>query len=385
MKRDLLTGVAALALASLLTCAAQAQIAISANDGKAGIDDGKSIVNQNPQADYITIFDLGQKPPKVIGEVMNVPASVVGPPQSVAIAKDASFAIVTGAFKVDPADPKKVVPDNKVTVIDLKAKPAAVIATLEAGLGATGVSINPAGTLALVCNRNEGTVSVFKLAGNKLTAAGKISLGDAKSGPSHAAFTPDGKMAIVTRDGDHRVSILKVDGDNVTDTKQTMTGGFRPYSLEMSPKGDIAVFGNQGGGTGDNDVINVVDLKSNPPRVVDTVSVGPTPEGVAMSPTGKYVAVTVMNNTNKAKSFPFYNDFGLLRIYGINGAKLSHVADGKVGHWCQGAVWSKDEKQLVVQCMVEKDLEIFSFDGKSLKRNGEIKLKAGGAGLRAQQ
>jgi DNA-binding beta-propeller fold protein YncE len=385
MKRDLLTGVAALALASLLTCTAQAQIAISANDGKAGIDDGKSIVNQNPQADYITIFDLGQKPPKVIGEVMNVPASVVGPPQSVAIAKDASFAIVTGAFKVDPADPKKVVPDNKVTVIDLKAKPAAVIATLEAGLGATGVSINPAGTLALVCNRNEGTVSVFKLAGNKLTAAGKISLGDAKSGPSHAAFTPDGKMAIVTRDGDHRVSILKVDGDNVTDTKQTMTGGFRPYSLEMSPKGDIAVFGNQGGGTGDNDVINVVDLKSNPPRVVDTVSVGPTPEGVAMSPTGKYVAVTVMNNTNKAKSFPFYNDFGLLRIYGINGAKLSHVADGKVGHWCQGAVWSKDEKQLVVQCMVEKDLEIFSFDGKSLKRNGEIKLKAGGAGLRAQQ
>ena len=385
MKRDLLTGAAALALASFLTCAAEAQIAISANDGKAGLDDGKSIVNQNPQADYITIFDLGQKPPKVIGEVMNVPTSVVGPPQSVAIAKDASFAIVTGAFKVDPADPKKVVPDNKVTVIDLKAKPAAVIATLEAGLGATGVSINPAGTLALVCNRNEGTVSVFKLAGNKLTAAGKISLGDAKSGPSHAAFTPDGKMAIVTRDGDHRVSILKVDGDNVTDTKQTMTGGFRPYSLEMSPKGDIAVFGNQGGGTGDNDVINVVDLKSNPPRVVDTVSVGPTPEGVAMSPSGKYVAVTVMNNTNKAKSFPFYNDFGLLRIYGINGAKLSHVADGKVGHWCQGAVWSRDEKQLVVQCMVEKDLEVFSFDGKSLKRSGEIKLKAGGAGLRAQQ
>ncbi len=385
MKRHFLTGAAALALASFLSCAAEAQIAISANDGKAGINDGKSIVIQNPHADYITIFDLGQKPPKVIGEVMNVPSSVVGPPQSVAISKDASFAIVTGAFKVDPADSNKVVPDNKVTVIDLKAKPAAVIATLEAGPGATGVSINPAGTVALVCNRSEGTVSVFKIAGNKLTAAGKISLGDAKSGPSHAAFTPDGKMAIVTRDGDHRVSILKVDGDAVTDTKQTMTGGFRPYSLEMSPKGDIAVFGNQGGGTGDNDVINVVDLKSNPPRVVDTISVGPTPEGVAMSPSGNYVAVTVMNNTNKAKAFPFYNDFGLLRIYSVKGTKLTHVTDGKVGHWCQGAVWSKDEKQLVVQCMVEKDLEVFGFDGKSLKRNGEIKLKAGGAGLRAQQ
>jgi 6-phosphogluconolactonase (cycloisomerase 2 family) len=385
MKRRFLAGACAPVLLPFLLGAASAQIAISANDGKAGIDDGKSIVNQNPHPDYITIFDLGQKPPKVIGEVMNVPASVVGPPQSVAIAKDASFAIVTGAFKVDPADPKKVVPDNKVTVIDLKAKPAAVIATLEAGPGATGVSINPAGTLALVCNRGEGTVSIFKISGNKLTAAGKLQLGGEKSGPSHAAFTPDGKMAIVTRDGDHRVSILKVDGDNVTDTKHTMTGGFRPYSLEMSPKGDIAVFGNQGGGTGDDDVINVVDLKSNPPRVIDTISVGPTPEGVAMSPTGKYVAVTVMNNTNKAKAFPFYRDNGILRIYSINGKKLTHVTDGKVGHWCQGAVWSRDEKQIVVQCMVEKDLESFSFDGKSLKRNGEIKLKAGGAGMRAQQ
>jgi DNA-binding beta-propeller fold protein YncE len=385
MKRHFLAGAAALVLIPFFASAASAQIAISANDGKAGLDDGKSIVNQNPHADYITIFDLGQKPPKVIGEVMNVPSSVVGPPQSVAISKDASFAIVTGAFKVDPADSTKAIPDNKVTVIDLKAKPAAISATLEAGLGATGVSINPAGTLALVCNRNEGTVSIFKISGSTLMPAGKMQLGDAKSGPSHAAFTPDGKMAIVTRDGDHKVSILKVDGDNITDTKHTMTGGFRPYSLEMSPKGDIAVFGNQGGGTGDDDVINVVDLKSNPPHVIDTISVGPTPEGVAMSPKGNFIAVTVMNNSNKPKAFPFYHDNGILKVYSINGKKLAKVAEAPVGHWCQGAVWSRDEKQIVVQCMVEKDLEVFQFTGDSLKRNGEIKLKTGGAGMRAQQ
>lgn len=385
MKRHFLAGAAALALIPFFASASSAQIAISANDGKAGINDGKGITNQNPHSDYITIFDLGQKPPKVIGEVMNVPSSVVGPPQSVAISKDASFALVSGATKVDPADSNKTIFDNKLTVIDLKAKPIAAIATLEAGLGATGVSINPAQTLALVCNRNEGTVSIFKISGKTLTPAGKISLGGEKSGPSHVAFTPDGKMAIVTRDGDHKVSILKVDGDNVTDTKHTMTGAFRPYSLEISPKGDMAVFGNQGGGTGDDDVINVVDLKSNPPHIVDTVSVGPTPEGVGMSPTGKYVAVTVMNSSNKPKAFPFYKDFGILRIYGINGTKLTHVADTHVGHWCQGVVWSKDEKQLVVQCMVEKELEVFSFDGKTLKRNGEIKLKAGGAGMRAAQ
>src|SRR5262249_57903455 len=121
---------------------------------------------------------------------------------------------VTGAFKVDPADPKKVVPDNRLSVIDLKGKPPTVIDTLEAGLGAAGVSINNAGTLALVANRSEGTISVFTISGNKLTPAGKIALSDPKSGPSHVAFPPDRQSALVTPGGDHRISILSFDRDH---------------------------------------------------------------------------------------------------------------------------------------------------------------------------
>jgi hypothetical protein len=33
-------------------------------------------------------------------------------PQSVAAAKDESFALVTAAMTVDPADPKKITPDD---------------------------------------------------------------------------------------------------------------------------------------------------------------------------------------------------------------------------------------------------------------------------------
>ena len=132
-------------------------------------------------------------------------------------------------------------------MIDLKTKPPVVIATHEAELCAAGVSINNASTLALVANRSEGTVSVFTITGNNLTPSRKIRLGDSKSGPSHVAFTPDGKSALVTCDGDHRVSILSVDG-KVEDTKKFMVGGVRPYSLEISSKGDVAVFTNQGGG-----------------------------------------------------------------------------------------------------------------------------------------
>lgn len=377
---------ALLALAALpfLSSGLSAQIAVSANDNKVVNVDGTNTFPPNPPPDTVTILDLSVSPPKVLGEV-NAPSSVVGPPQNVAIARDESIALVASAMKTDPADPKKQVPDDRVSVIDLKASPPAVIATLQAGLGASGASINRDGTLALVANRNEGTVSVFTVSGKTFTPAGKIQLGDAKSGPSHVAFTPDGKRALVTRDGDHRISVLSVDGSKVEDSKRFMVGGFRPYSLEISSKGDVAVFGNQGGGQGDSDVINVVDLKANPPRIADTISVGQTPEGVGMSPDGSYVAVTVMNGSQRAKNHPAFNDHGLVKVFKIEGTKLTAAAEAKVGRWCQGAVWSRDGKTLVVQCMVEKELQVFSFDGKELKRTGAITVSGGPAGIRTAE
>ncbi len=379
------TGLAvALVTLPLLSFSAAAQLAVSANDNKVVNVGGVIQVVQNPPADTVTIVDLGVSPPRVVGEV-NAPSSVVGPPQNVAVAPDESFALVAGPVKIDPADPKKTVPDNKLTVIDLKAKPPVVIATLEAGMGASGVSINRASTLALVANRAEGTVSIFTVSGKMLTPAGKIQLGDAKSGPSHAVFTPDGKMVLVTRDGDHKISVLSVDGSKVEDTKHYMVGGIRPYAIDISSKGDVAVFVNQGGGQGDTDAINVIDLKMNPPRIVDTISVGQIPEGVAISPDGSHAAVTIQNGSQRPKSHKAFNDFGLVKVFRINGTKLTLAAEAKVGHWGQGVVWSKDGKTLLVQSMIEKELEVLSFDGKELKKTGAIKVNGGPAGIRTAQ
>src|ERR1043166_8646279 len=96
---------------------AQGQIAVSANDGKIALVDGQNTVPPNPAPDTVTIVDIGVSPPKILGEV-KAPTSVVGPPQSVAVSRDESFALVTGAMKLDPADPKKLVPDDKLSVID---------------------------------------------------------------------------------------------------------------------------------------------------------------------------------------------------------------------------------------------------------------------------
>src|SRR5262249_45004520 len=250
-------------------------------------------------------------------------------------------------------DPKKQVPDNRLSVIDLKAKPPAVIATLEAGLGATGAAIKPAGTLAVGGNRNQRTASNFSISGNKLNAPRKNDVGDPKSGPSAVAFTPDGKTVLVTRDGDHRISVLSVEGSTVTDTKRIMTGGHRPYAVQVSPKGDIAVIGNQGANAGDIMPVNVVDLKGKAPRIVNTVDVGQYVEGLAFSNDGGYLAVIPQNGSNLAASHPFYNDHGLLVVFRVNGTTLTKVAEVKIGQWPQGVAWSRDGKTLVAQSMVD--------------------------------
>jgi DNA-binding beta-propeller fold protein YncE len=358
---------------------ASAQLAVSSNDTKVINVDGEIV--ENPEPDNVTIIDLGISPPKVVGQV-NAPGSVVGPPQSVAVAPDESIALVAASTKIDPSDPKKTVPDNRLSVIDLKASPPTVIATLALGVSPAGVSFSPDGKLVLVTNRGDGTVSILTVNGKTLTPTGTIQLGDAKSGPSHVAFLPDGKRALVTRDGDHRISVLSVDGSKVEDTKAYMVAGIRPYSISISSKGDLAVLTNQGGGQGDTDTISVIDLKKNPPRIVETHTVGQIPEGATFSPDGSHVAVTIQNGSNKPKSHQSYNDHGVVMVYRVEGSKLILAAEAKAGAWGQGVVWSRDGKTLLVQSMLDKALDVLSFDGKSLKVTGQIKVPGGPAGIR---
>jgi DNA-binding beta-propeller fold protein YncE len=302
---------------------------------------------------------------------------------SVAITPDQGLALISSAMKIDPADPTKQVPNNRLSVVDLRASPPAVIATLETGKGPAGLSINRQGTLALVANRSEGTVSVFTIQGKTVAPAGSVRLGDEKSGPSQVAITPAGRRALVTRDGDNFISILSIDGTKVEHTKRDLTAGMRPYGLDISADGSVAVVANIGRGSGDNDTVSVIDLKAQPPRVVETVVVGQTPEGLVLSPDGRLCAVVVMNGSNKPRESPFYAANGKLLLYRVEGTKLVPAAAAWIGHWSQGIAFSADSRTILVQNMVEKDIQVFRWDGSTLQDTGQrIKTNGGPAGIR---
>jgi len=379
------TAVGACALA-LTACAGQEPasdsrgwLAVSANDNKAVLRDGVTTVVPNAAPDTVALIDLRASPPAVIAEI-EAPASVVGPPTSVAIAPDESIALVGAAMRLAG---DRQVPNNKISVIDLRANPPRVIAILQAGAGVAGISINRGGTLALAANRNEGTVSVFTINGRNVTPAGKVAVGEAKSGPSHVAITPDGKTALVTRDGDNRISVLSIDGTDVQYTKRDIYAGQRPYGIDICAPGSIAVVANIGAGQGDADTISVIDLDAKPPRVIDTLTVGQTPEGIACSPNGRKVAVVAMSGSNKPQSSPFYRANGRVVLFNVDGKKLTPAGEADTGNWSQGAAFSPDGRKLLVQNMVQKNIFVYEVGSSSVRDTGQrIPLGGGPAGIR---
>ena len=370
------------ALLVLTGSVARAEIAVSANDAKPALTDGVVSVDPNRVPDNIVVLDMKGPMPRVIAEVDNVPTSVVGPPSSVAITPDESLALVSASTKVDPNNPTKFTSDRTLTVIDLKANPPAVIATLQAGAGASGISINRQGTLALVANRDDGTVSIFTIAGKTVTPAGTLDTGNPKAGPNHAAISPDGKFALLTRFGDHMTSVLSIEGSKVELTKRNIFAGLAPDAIEIAPDGTWAVMASIGMGQGDADTISLIDLTLNPPRVVDTVSVGQSPEHLTISRDGKWIAVSVQNGSNRARASGFSNPNGLVQIYTVRDRKLVKVAEAPQGGWPQGVAFSNDGKTLLAGNMTQHSVWVYSFDGRTLQKKGEIPMKGGSAGLR---
>jgi DNA-binding beta-propeller fold protein YncE len=365
-----------------LVSIATAQLAVSANDNKLMLVNGTATVVQNPPPDTVAIIDLKPFPPKLLAEI-DVPTSVVGPPLSVALTPDEGLALVTAAMKINPNDATKQIPNNQLSVIDLKSSPPKVIATLETGKGPAGLSITRQGDLALVANRAEGTVSIFGIKGKEVTSLGAVKVGDEKAGVSHVAISPDGKSALVTRDGDNLISVLSIDGAKVEYTKRDMSAGMRPYGAAISATGTMAVVANIGRGSGDADTISVIDMTVKPVRVVDTITVGQTPEGIMLSPDGKLCAVVIMNGSNKAKESPFYADHGKLLLYRVEGLQLTKLSETPIGHWSQGIVFSADSQYLLVQNMVEKNLMIFKVINNRLEDTGQrLQMKGGPAAIR---
>lgn len=367
-----------LLLLAMCAAPATAEIAVSANDGKQVLVNGQQVVPAPRAPDSVSIIDFGWGKVRTIATIA-VPTSIIGPPASVAVTPDGSYAVVTSARRVTQ-DGAGIEPDDIVSVVDLRRAVVASSVRVGAGAGPAGVAIDPSGSRVLVANRAGHTVSLFALARGALTPLFTLPLGPGSS-PAQPMFFAGGRRALVARDGDHQISVLAIEGDRLRLEGPGLRAGLRPYPLDIARHRPFAVVGAIGGGGRDVDTISLIDLSRKAPKVVDTVAVGLTPEGVSVSPDGGHVAVTVNNGSNAAPGSEHHHPQGLLQVWRIAAGRLVKVAEAPMGGWGQGMIWSRDGRQILAQAARDNRIESFGFDGHALRRGAVLRLAAGPAAI----
>jgi hypothetical protein len=115
--------------------------------------------------------------------------------------------------------------------------------------------------------------------------------------------------------------------------------------------------------------------------------VGATPEGIALSPNGRWCAVVLLNGTNTPKGSASYHPMGKVVLFRLDGLKLTRTGDALVGAWPQGAAFSADGRRLMVESMVEHSVRVFEVGRRgTLKDTGKrILLDGGGAAMRTAE
>jgi DNA-binding beta-propeller fold protein YncE len=332
-------------------------------------DDGKPILSP-PGKDQVLIIDLANpERPKIVAS-LPLKNSVVGPPVNVDIDPTGTVALVADSVdNVKEGDALKQVPDNKIYVIDMKAEPPKLAATISGGKQPSGLSFSPDGKMALVANRGDNSISVLSVNGTDVKIADTVTMPDSVA---HVVFTPDGKRALAVRFPAHKVSVLDVAEGKVTYNKIDLPTGQWPYNVVVMPNSKVALTSDNGGaGSSDGsvDTTSVIDLEANPPRIIDRVVVGDGPEGLAMSPNGNLAAAAILRGSNMKNAF-FYQKNGSVSILKIDGKKVTKTQDVEVGGLPEAAVFTPDGKYLLVGNYLTQDFSILKVDGANVTDTG---------------
>jgi len=380
--RHLSTMIAVL-LSGWAASVAAADLIVSAQDGKFVRVDGRATFPQPAPPDSLVVVDLARNPPAVVATLEGLEHTVQGPPQAVAITPDGKVALVAAPTRYDYTAKKEIF-DTFIQVVDLESSPPKLVAKVDVGAHTNGMSINRAGNLALAAG-HDGAVKVLAIDGKNVKMTDSIKVGEKRL--SGISFTHDGKAAIVSLRDENGAAVLDVDGATVKLSKERLSTGVNPYAVDVSSDGKWAIIGATGAGgriVDDADVVTLVDVSKRPFRSVQQISVPATPEGVAISPDGRYIAVSSMAGSNLTPQDPGRNKIGRLGLYEIKGGIATLVNEVPGAEAAQGVVFSEDGKTVILQMDVERALGVYVIrDGKLVDTGQRIALAAGPVSVRS--
>ncbi|HEV3428044.1 MAG TPA: YncE family protein [Paraburkholderia sp.] len=376
----------ALTLGAAVPAAQAADWIVSGNDGKYQRVEGRDTYLTNPPPDTLTLLDASHFPPQVKATV-EVENGIQGPPQAVAVTPDGALALVAAPTRYDEAA-KKLIMDPFLQVVDLRATPPAVT-RVDLGTHPQGIAIDRSGRLALVTGV-DGRVAVVQIDGNSVKIADWLKLGEKRL--AGVSFTHDGRHALVSLRDEQGVAVLDVNDGHVSDTGARLSSGVAPYTIDVSSDGKWAVVSDVGLAglpnysgklAGDADAITLIDVSHEPFRAVQHLTVPSLPEGVAISPDGRWIGVQAMDGSNLTPDNPGRHARGKVVLFEIRNGVAHQVSEAPGGEAAQGIVFTADSKYLIVQFNVEHQLALYAVNGGHLRDTGKrIEIKGGPSSLR---
>jgi DNA-binding beta-propeller fold protein YncE len=130
--------------------------------------------------------------------------------------------------------------------------------------------------------------------------------------------------------------------------------------------------GNSGRSDGHVDTVTVVDIEANPPRVIDKVVVGDSPEGFVVNPNGRMAVAILLGGSDGPKNSWFYNRNGSVVTLKIDGKKIAKTGEVRVGGIPEGAVFSPDGRWLYVGNYADKNISVLRVDGDTVVDTGVV-------------
>lgn len=338
-----------------------------------------------PGTDAVAIISLADPAHPRITGTLPLQNSVAGPPTNLQITPDGRLGLVASSLTNQPKDAGfTAVPDDQLHVIDMRADPPRLIETIKVGRMPSGLSIRHAGDLALVANRAGKSVSVLRIDGTTVRQIAEVAVEDEAAA---VVFSPDGTRAWFAKNVVHKVGMLTIDGTTVTyDKKNDMPVGLGVYNLDVTPDGTRVITANTGSGSdGHAKTVSIIDATATPPRVVDHVTVGDSPEGFAISPDGRHAVAVLLRGTSAPHAAWSYTKTGSVVLLSLAGGHARVTAEVEAGNLPEGVAFSPDSQFLYVGNYAGRTLQVFRIDGDAIKDTGTVlDLPGQPASLRGQ-
>ena len=295
--------------------------------------------------DVLSVVRLDQTSARMRVSTVEVTNSVTGPPAAVAVTPDGRYAIVVETQGPRPANQpeatmKELAPGKKITVVDLlnPDKPKAV-QQIESYERAVSVSVNTAGSLVAVAfaartHVKEPPLVIYQFHDGRLSAPTEPPIPGfhADDALIDAEFLPNRNVLglVYTTVSHPRLSLLNYAAQNNQITLDPWGNAVdldrSPFLVKFTADGRFALVNSMYGSNVRGTLTSIqmagsVDSHSEPQHIiVSHTEAGELPEGLAISPNGRWVATANLERSYYPWTDPHQKFFASLSLLHLDPA-----------------------------------------------------------------